>query len=132
MQETLVIIKPDATARGLTGEIIARFEDAGFEVVERRSERPPEELFLELYAEHRDKPHFPKLIAYMMSGEVCFLRRRREDAIEQARALEGPTDPDDASAGTIRGDLGIDFRRNSVHASDSPETARRELDLVFP
>jgi len=132
MQETLIIIKPDATARGLAGEIIARLEAAGFEVVERRRDRPPEELFRQLYAEHSDKPHFPKLMAYMMSGEVCFLRVRREDAIEQARLLEGPTDPKDAPAGTIRGDLGIDFRRNSVHASDSLETARRELDLVFP
>ena len=132
MQETLIIIKPDATARGLAGEIIARLEGAGFEVVERRRERPPEELFRQLYAEPPIKPQSKLMTAYMMSGEVCFLRVRREDAIEQARLLEGPTDPEDAPAGTIRGDLGIDFRPNSVHASDSPDTARRELDLVFP
>ncbi len=132
IEETLVIVKPDATARGLTDEILARFEAAGFEVVQQRRERPTEEFFHQLYAEHSAKPHFPALLAYMMSGEACFVRLRREDAIEEARCLVGPTDPDDAPEGTIRGDIGIDFRRNSVHAADCAASAKRELALAFP
>lgn len=131
MQETLAIIKPDATARGLTGEIVSRFERAGFEIVQMRCEQADEGLFRELYAEHSHKPHFEQLIAAVTSGLVCFLRLRREDAIQQARVLVGPTDPEDAPAGTIRGDLALDFRHNSVHASDSERSARRELTLVF-
>ena len=131
MQETLAIIKPDATARGLTGEIIARFERAGFEVVQMRCEPASEELFRRLYAEHAHKPHFDMMIAAVTAGEVCFLRLRREDAVAQARRLVGPTDPADAAPGTLRGDYGIDFRHNSVHTADSEEAAERELRLVF-
>ncbi|MCD6362005.1 MAG: nucleoside-diphosphate kinase [Armatimonadetes bacterium] len=131
MEETLVIIKPDATERGLVGEIVSRFEEAGFEIVQMRCEPASDELFREIYAEHRDKPHFEKLIAAVTAGLVCFLRLRRDDAVRQARALVGPTDPREAPPGTIRADLALDFRRNSVHASDSEEAARRELKLVF-
>ena len=131
MQETLVIIKPDATSRGLIGEIVSRFERSGFEVVEMRCERHSEELFRRLYAEHAHKPHFEQMIAAVTDGVACFLRLRREDAVAQARQLVGPTDPADAPPGTLRGDLGVDFRHNSVHAADSQQAAERELRLVF-
>ncbi len=131
MQETLVVIKPDATARGLMGEIISRFERSGLQIVQMRAEPPDEALFRQLYAEHAHQPHFEQLIAAVTSGLVCFLRLRGEDAVQRARALVGPTDPAVAPKGTIRGDLGVDFRHNSVHASDSEKSAQRELALVF-
>jgi len=131
MEDTLVVIKPDAVERGLVGEIIARFEAAVFEIVQLRFAAPDEVLLRRFYAEHEGKPHFPRLIAYMISGPSCFAHLRREDAIERARSLVGATDPADAAPGTIRGDVGLDLPRNSVHASDSVKAAKREIELIF-
>ncbi len=131
MERTLVIVKPDAVQRGLVGEIISRFEAAGFEIVRMRLARPSEDLVRRFYSEHEGKPHFARLVTYMTSGPSCFAELRREPAIEQARALCGATDPDDAAPGTIRGDLGIDLPRNSVHASDASRSAEREIALIF-
>lgn len=131
MEDTLMIVKPDAVARGLAGQIISRFEDAGFEVVSMRMQEPDPELMRRFYAEHEGKPHFPRLIEYMVSGPMCFVRLRREEAVRRARMLVGATDPADAAPGTIRGDLGIDLPRNSVHASDCGNAAQREIALVF-
>jgi len=131
MEDTLVIVKPDAVARGLVGQIIARFEDAGFEIVRMRMQEPDPELIRRFYAEHEGKPHFPRLVEYMVSGPMCFLQLRREGAVARARGLVGATDPADAAPGTIRGDLGIDLPRNSVHASDCATAAAREIALVF-
>ena len=131
MDRTLVIVKPDAVQRGLVGEVISRFEAAGFEIVRMRLGRPSGELVRRFYSEHEGKPHFARLVTYMDSGPSCFAELRREGAIEQARALCGATDPDDAAPGTIRGDLGIDLPRNSVHASDAPGSAEREIALIF-
>ncbi|MFW5868519.1 MAG: nucleoside-diphosphate kinase [Armatimonadota bacterium] len=131
MEETLVIVKPDAVERGLVGEIISRFEAAGFEIARMRFGDFGEGLMQDLYAEHEAKPHFPRLIAYMTSGPCCYLELRREGAIERARALVGNTDPAEAAAGTIRGDMGLDLPRNSVHASDCADAARCEIDLIF-
>ena len=132
MEETLVIVKPDATERGLAGRVIARFEDAGFEIAQMRGEVPPWELMAEFYAEHKGKDFYEPLLDFMTSGLACFMRLRREGAISGARALAGPTDPAEAPAGTIRGDFGLSVRKNSVHAADSPESAARELRLIFP
>jgi len=132
MEETLVIVKPDATRRGLAGRVIARFEDAGFEIVQMRSEVPPRELVSEFYAEHEGKEFYDPLLDFMTSGLACFMRLRRENAIARARSLAGPTNPEQAPPGTIRGDFGLNVRQNSVHASDSPESARREIALIFP
>ena len=131
MERTLIIVKPDAVERGLVGEIIARFEAAGFAIVRMRFLVPPEELVRQFYAEHAQKWHFPRLIAYMTSGPCCYVELERENAIERARRLTGATDPEEAAPGTIRGDLGIDLPRNSVHASDCLAAARREIALVF-
>lgn len=132
MEETLIIIKPDATSRKLVGEIISRFESAGFIIVQLLYGSPSRELMAEFYAEHQGKDFYEGLLEFMTSGVACFMRLGREDAIERARALVGPTDPAEAPAGTIRGDLGLDVRRNSVHASDSAQSAEREIALIFP
>lgn len=131
MEHTLIIIKPDAVERGLVGEIIGRFEAAGFEIVRMRMDRLSEEEARRFYDEHVGKPHFPRLIAYITSGPACFLQMRRDGAISRARTLVGCTDPAEAAPGTIRGDLAIDLPRNSVHASDCPEAAARETAIIF-
>lgn len=131
MEDTLIIIKPDAVERGLVGEIISRFEAAGFEIKRMDFRRPGENLIQRFYQEHRDKPHFGRLVKYMTSGASCFVWLRREGAIERARELVGDTDPACAAAGTIRGDLGLDLPRNSVHASDCREAAATEIALIF-
>ncbi len=131
MEDTLVIIKPDAVARGLVGQITGRFEAAGFEIARMRMQEPDEALMRRFYAEHEAKWHFGRLIAYMTSGPLCFMHLRREGAVERARMLVGATDPAEASPGTIRGDFGLDLPRNSVHASDCAEAASREIGLAF-
>jgi len=131
MERTLIIVKPDAVERGLVGEIISRFEAAGFAIVRTRFLVPPDELVRQFYAEHAAKWHFSRLIAYMTSGPCCYVELQRENAIERARQLTGATDPEEAAPGTIRGDLGINLPRNSVHASDCAEAAEREIALIF-
>ena len=131
-ERTLVIVKPDGTARRLVGEIISRFEAAGFTLVALRLTAFTEELARQFYAEHEGKEFFEPLIAYMTSGPVALLGLEREQAIERARQLCGKTNPLDAAPGTIRADYGLDRRRNTVHASDSPTSANRELALVLP
>ena len=131
MEDTLVIIKPDAVRRGLVGEILARFEAVDFEIVRVRMQEPDEDLMRRFYAEHEGKPHFPRLMDYMVSGPSCFAQLRRNGGIERARKLVGATDPADAAPGTIRGDFGLDLPRNSVHASDSQRAAAREIKLIF-
>jgi len=132
VERTLVIVKPDGTARGLVGRILSRFEGAGFAPVALRCTRFTEELARQFYAEHEGKPFFAPLIAYMTSGPVALLGLEREQAIERARQLCGKTNPLEAAPGTIRADYGLDGRRNTVHASDSAASARRELALVLP
>jgi nucleoside-diphosphate kinase len=131
MEETLVIVKPDAVGRGLVGEIISRLERAGFEIVRMRYENPARELIEHFYQEHREKPHFPRLVEYMASGPSCFIRLRRDDAVQRARSLVGDTDPTCARPGTIRGDLGLGLPRNTVHAADCSDAAAREIELIF-
>jgi len=131
-ERTLVIVKPDGVARGLVGEIIARFEAAGFSLVALRFTALSEELAREFYAEHQGKDFYEPLIVFMTSGPVALICLERERAIERARQLCGNTNPLDAAPGTIRADYGLDGRRNTVHASDSPASAQRELALVLP
>jgi nucleoside-diphosphate kinase len=131
MEDTLIIIKPDAVERGLVGEIISRFEAAGFEIERMAFQRPDEDLIQRFYQEHKEKPHFGRLVRYMTSGSSCFVWLKRKDAVERARGLVGDTKPACAAAGTIRGDLGLDLPRNSVHASDCCEAAATEIALIF-
>jgi nucleoside-diphosphate kinase len=131
VQETLVIVKPDAVRRGLIGEILARIERKGLRIAEMRMMRIDQELSEELYAEHREKPFFDELVSFITSGEVVVARVVGDGAVTVVRELMGPTDPAQAPAGTIRGDYGLRITENLIHGSDSPETSKRELDLFF-
>jgi nucleoside-diphosphate kinase len=134
-QETLVLIKPDGVARNLTGEIVSRIEAKGYQLVDIRMVQPDRDLLRAHYAEHEGKPFFDPLVTFMESGPVVAIRVAGNRVIEGIRSLCGATDPTAAAPGTIRGDLGRDWglpvQQNLVHASDSPETAQRELALWF-
>ena len=135
-QETLVLIKPDGVARNLTGEIISRIEAKGYQLVDVRMVQADRDLLHAHYAEHEGKPFYEPLVSFMESGPVVALRVAGHRFIEGIRSLCGATDPTAAAPGTIRGDLGRDWglavQQNLIHASDSPETASRELALWFP
>jgi nucleoside-diphosphate kinase len=130
-EETLVIVKPDAVRRGLVGEILSRLERKGLRIEEMRMMRIDRDLADRHYEEHRDKPFFAELTDFITSGDVVVARVSGEQAIGVVRALMGPTDPAEAPQGTIRGDYGLVITENLVHGSDSPESAKRELDLFF-
>lgn len=130
-EATLVIIKPDAVRRGLVGEVLRRIEQKGLRVEEMRTQRIDQSLAQEHYDEHRDKPFFEELVGFITSGPVVVARVTGEQAVSVVRTLMGPTDPADAPPGTIRGDYGVVITENLVHGSDSPESAKRELDLFF-
>lgn len=133
--ETLVLIKPDGVSRGLTGQILARFEAKGYVLRDLRLVVADRALLSEHYEEHQGKPFFEPLVDFMMSGPIVAIRLAGERVVEGVRVLTGSTDPTLAAAGTIRGDLGRDWgtpvQQNLVHASDSAESAARELALWF-
>jgi len=134
-EQTLVLVKPDGVRRQLTGEILARIERKGYEIVDIRKFTPERALLVEHYAEHEGKPFFEPLVEFMMSGDVVAVRVAGNAVIEGFRSLAGTTDPTSAAPGTIRGDLGRDWglkvQQNLVHGSDSPESSERELALWF-
>jgi len=131
-ERTLVLIKPDAVSRGLVGEILARFERKGL-VIEALVRRTMDATLAdEHYAEHVQKPFYPPLKEFMTSGPLIALILGGDGAIEVVRTLVGATDARKAAAGTIRGDLALSNRENLVHASDSPDSAKREIALWFP
>jgi nucleoside-diphosphate kinase len=131
MDQTFVMVKPDGVARGLAGEVIARLERKGLKLIAARFERLPEKRVMDQYREHLEKPFFPSLHHYITSGP-CFLTVwEGKDAVPVVRSLVGKTDPREADSGTIRGDLAMEIGRNVVHASDSPESARREIAIHF-
>ena len=132
MEQTLVLVKPDGVERGLVGEIVARIERKGLRLVAGRFFTVSEELAKQHYAEHAEKPFFPDLLSFITSGPVLALCVEGPEAVKVVRTLMGPTNPIDAPPGTIRGDFGIELTKNLVHGSDSPESAKRELDLFFP
>ena len=132
MQETLIILKPDCMAKGLAGEVISRFEKAGFEIAASKVMQLDGPILREHYAHVADLPFFPAIEAFMSSRPVMPMILRGEDVIAQVRKLLGPTNSEQAPQGTIRGDLGTDMMRNVVHASDSPETAAAEKARFFP
>ena len=135
VEETLVLIKPDGVARNLTGEILARIEAKGYQLVDLKLVQPDRELLSQHYAEHEGKPFYAPLLEFMESGPVVAIRLAGNRVIEGFRSLAGTTDPTTATPGTIRGDLGRDWglavQQNLVHGSDSVETAQRELALWF-
>jgi len=130
-QETLVIAKPDAVRRRLVGEILRRIEEKDLRITELLMMRIDADLAGRHYEEHREKPFFEELVGFITSGPVVVAKVEGEDAVTVVRELMGPTDPADAPPGTIRGDYGEVITENLVHGSDSPESARRELDLFF-
>jgi nucleoside-diphosphate kinase len=130
-EETLVIAKPDAVRRGLVGEVLSRLERKGLRIEEMRLMRIDRDLAERHYDEHRDKPFFAELVDFITGGEVVVARVTGEQAVAVVRMLMGPTDPAVAPPGTIRGDYGLVITENLVHGSDSPESAKRELDLFF-
>jgi nucleoside-diphosphate kinase len=131
METTVILLKPDCVGRKLVGEVIRRFEAAGFTIRGAKMLAMTRELLREHYAHLVGEPFYPLLEAFMMSSPVMALAVAGDGAIDRARMLVGPTDSRKAAAGTIRGDLGTDNRRNIMHASDSPETAAKELIRFF-
>jgi nucleoside-diphosphate kinase len=132
MERTLILVKPDAFGRGLTGEIIARFENKGLKIVALKHMVLDEDTAQQHYAEHEDKPFFGELVEFITSGPLVAMVLEGDDAIQAARQVIGATNPLEATTGSIRGDYAISVGQNMVHGSDSPESGQREAGLFFP
>jgi nucleoside-diphosphate kinase len=132
VDRTLILVKPDAFARGLTGEIIARFERKGLRLVALKQMQITEDLAKQHYAEHDGKPFFGELVAFITSGPLVAMVLEGIDAIKAARQVIGATNPLEATTGSIRGDFAVEVGKNMVHGSDSPESGAREAALFFP
>jgi nucleoside-diphosphate kinase len=131
MDRTLILVKPDAFARSLSGEIIARFERKGLRIVALRHMTVSTELAQHHYAEHADKPFFGELVEFITSGPIVAMVLEGVDAVRAARQVIGATNPLEATTGSIRGDFAIEMGQNMVHGSDSPDSAAREAALFF-
>ncbi|GIR10160.1 MAG: nucleoside diphosphate kinase [Hyphomicrobiales bacterium] len=130
-ERTFSIIKPDATARNLTGQIIARFEEAGLRIVASKRIHMTREQAEGFYAVHKERPFFNDLVSFMISGPVVVQVLEGDNAIARNREIMGATNPADADAGTIRKDFAESIEANSVHGSDAPETAAEEIKFFF-
>ena len=131
MERTLVLLKPDAIERGLTGAILARLEARGLKIVGLRMLRMDMPLARRHYAAHEGKPFFNGLVDFITSGPLVAVVLEGRNALDVVRQTMGPTDSAKAPPGTIRGDWGVDIGRNLIHGSDSPEAAAREISLFF-
>ncbi len=131
MDRTLILVKPDAFARSLTGEIIARFERKGLRIVALRHMTVDRELAERHYAEHSERPFFGELVDFITSAPIVAMVLEGEQAITAARQVIGATNPLEAAPGSIRGEFAIETGQNMVHGSDSPESAAREIELFF-
>jgi nucleoside-diphosphate kinase len=131
MDRTLILIKPDAFARNLSGEIIARFERKGLRIAALKHMTVTEDLAKQHYAEHDGKPFFGELVEFITSGPLVAMILEGQDAVKAARQVIGATNPLEAAPGSIRGDFAIEVGQNMVHGSDSPESAEREANLFF-
>lgn len=132
VERTLVLVKPDAVRRGLVGEVLARFERKGLAIVTMDLRVVDPATADRHYADHVEKEWYPPLRAFITSGPLVALVLEGEQAISVVRGLNGATDGRAAAAGTIRGDLSLSNRENLVHASDSPQSAAREIEIFFP
>lgn len=132
MERTLILVKPDAFAANLTGEILARFERKGLRPVALKMMVADRELAEAHYAEHADKPFFGELVEFITSGPLVAMVLEGPRAVPAARQVIGATDPVEAAPGSIRGDLALEVGSNMVHGSDSDESAAREAALFFP
>ena len=131
MERSFIMIKPDGVQRALIGEIIRRIERKGLKIIGLKMIKISKEIAKRHYEEHKDKAFFDELIKYITSGPVVVMVVEGREAIKVVRKLVGSTNPVDASFGTIRGDFGLDIGRNIIHASDSKESASREISLFF-
>jgi nucleoside-diphosphate kinase len=131
MERTLSIIKPDVTERNITGLIVARLEGAGLRVIAQKRLWWRKKDAKKFYEVHKGEPFYKELINYMTSGPIVLLVLEGDDAIAKYREVMGATNPVDAAPGTIRKDFGVNHQRNSVHGSDAPETAKKEIALCF-
>jgi nucleoside-diphosphate kinase len=132
MDRTLILVKPDAFARGLTGEILARFERKGLRIAALRELTVTQEIARKHYAEHTDKPFFGELVDFITSGPIVAAVLEGHEAVKAARQVIGATNPIEAAPGSIRGDFALETGQNLVHGSDSNESAAREAALFFP
>ena len=132
MERTLILLKPDAVQRGLTGQILGRFEQKGLKIVAMKLMKITPELAARHYEAHKERKFYPGLVKFMTSSPVVALALEGIDAVKICRTLMGATFGADAAPGTIRGDFGVSRSYNLVHGSDSPEAAARELALFFP
>jgi len=131
VSRTLILVKPDAFARGLTGEILARFERKGLKIVALKLVNTPTDTAEEHYAEHRERPFFGELVEFITSGPLVALVLEGQDVVKAARQIIGATNPLEAATGSIRGDYAIEIGQNLVHGSDSDESAAREIGIWF-
>jgi nucleoside-diphosphate kinase len=131
MDKTLILVKPDAFARGLTGEILARFERKGLRIVALKHMQMDRDLASKHYAEHEGKPFFGELVDFITSGPLVAMVLEGYEAVAAARQVIGATNPLEANTGSIRGDYALEVGQNMVHGSDSNESAAREAALFF-
>jgi len=131
MEKSLILVKPDGVERGLTGTIIGRLEELGLKLVAIRMLRADKDLAERHYAIHRERPFFNDLVNYITSSPIVAAVFEGEEAVSRIRKACGATDPAQSEKGTIRGDFGLDIGRNTIHASDSPETAAVEVETFF-
>ena len=131
MEKTLVLIKPDAFGKNHAGDILKLYEDAGFKIVAAKVMKMTPELAAKHYVEHIDRPYYPALVEFMTSAPLMALVLGGEDVIKKVRELNGATNPADAAEGTVRKLYAADKTQNAVHASDSPESAAREISIFF-
>jgi nucleoside-diphosphate kinase len=132
MSTTLILVKPDAFERSLTGEVLARFERKGLRIVALKKLTATEEIANEHYAEHTDKPFFGELVEFITGGPLVAAVLEGPEAVPAARQLIGATKPVEAAPGSIRGDFALEVTFNMVHGSDSDESAAREISIWFP
>ena len=130
-QRTFGIIKPDAVANKVAGPIIARIEESGLSIVAMKRMQLDEQTAKGFYAVHKERPFFGELVSFMTRGPVVALVMEGDDAIRRWRDLMGPTNSEEAPAGTLRGDFGTNIEQNAVHGSDAPETAQIEISYFF-
>jgi nucleoside-diphosphate kinase len=131
-ERTLILVKPDAFERALTGEVIARFERKGLRLTALKLMRADQDIANVHYEEHKDKPFFDELVTFITGGKLVAFVLEGPNAVAAARQVIGATDPVEAHAGSIRGEFGTEVTYNLVHGSDSPESADREIGIWFP
>lgn len=132
MERSLVLVKPDGVERRLVGEIISIYEKKGLNITALKLIQPTREIAENHYIEHKDKPFFKELVAFLTRGKVCAMIIEGNNVVKMVRKINGATDPAEAESGTIRGRFAISKSENIVHASDSVESAEREIKIWFP